>query len=221
MTECEEVSGMLKPGTSIKPILNEDDIPHLVKSTFGLDVISFTKLNAYDDLNFCIKVGKTSTNKNIPSPADEGYVFKVMNSIDSQLLELLTGQNEFMLHLNSKNYCCSLPLRTTDNQYLPFIQLPADPNHNAVRSHVARLLSFVPGRTLHSVTLTPELCREAGRYLASMHHDLQDFHNKAIATRCFIWMMSQTLEVRKFIHAVTDEAKLTLVQTALSAWETK
>ncbi|XP_018011890.1 hydroxylysine kinase [Hyalella azteca] len=221
MTGSGESSGMLKPGEVIKPYVADKEVPSLVKKTFGLDVISFTKFNAYDDLNFHIKVKETSNNEYITSPSSDGYVFKIINSKDSKLTSLLEGQNNFMLHLNSKNYCCPLPLKSLSGKYLAEVELPSDPNANAVQKHAVKLLTFIPGQTLASVPLTPQLCSEAGAYLANMHHDLEGFQDEAISARRFIWMMSETPQVRAFVHAITNSENRDLVTSALNAWESQ
>ena len=48
--------GLLQPGEVIKPLIDKDDIPDLVKRLYNLNVTSMKELKSYDDKNYLIQV---------------------------------------------------------------------------------------------------------------------------------------------------------------------
>ena len=55
----------------------------LIESLYGLHVTTIKELNSYDDRNYFITVGSDYSNPQIPELWPHGYVFKVLNSMDS------------------------------------------------------------------------------------------------------------------------------------------
>ena len=86
MTDIETNSETViqEPGDDIKPKLHDSEISRLLDVVFGLDVIRFKELVSYDDKNYHVKVKPTSRNNYISSVHEQGYVLKVMNSMDSK-----------------------------------------------------------------------------------------------------------------------------------------
>jgi len=74
---------MLQPGQTIRPKLCEQTAISLIESLFGLQVRTIKELNSYDDRNYFITVDSNYDNPHIPELWPHGYVFKVLNSLDS------------------------------------------------------------------------------------------------------------------------------------------
>ena len=56
----------------------------IVGRLYGLHVTRFSELNSYDDLNLLVHVNQTIwDNDNIPAVSSNGYVLKILNSLDS------------------------------------------------------------------------------------------------------------------------------------------
>ena len=56
----------------------------IVERLYGLNVTRFSELNSYDDLNLLVHVNQTLwDNDNIPAVSSNGYVLKILNSLDS------------------------------------------------------------------------------------------------------------------------------------------
>jgi hypothetical protein len=55
----------------------------LIQRLYGLKVKTIQELYSYDDKNFLITVSDSWENKNIEQLWPHGYVFKILNSVDS------------------------------------------------------------------------------------------------------------------------------------------
>lgn len=88
---------ILHPGISIRPILDTEIVEKLVKDYYDLTVVEIVELNGYDDKNFHIEVKKINEDYHL-----EGYVFKVMNALDSAKPSLLEAQTSLLIHLGKE-----------------------------------------------------------------------------------------------------------------------
>lgn len=95
---------LLQPGNNIKPILSIEDAKDILKDTYGLTCSSVTQLNGYDDVNYKVIAEDETNNENISIVCKNGYVLKVMNSLDSKNVAVVEAQNALMLYLG-KNQC--------------------------------------------------------------------------------------------------------------------
>lgn len=91
---------ILQPGLDIKPIINLDEVKQLVYDLYGFRVSKITVLNGYDDKNFQVLL-ETSDRKNpyVNNLNEDGYVVKIINSLDSKKPQFFEGQNAALLHL--------------------------------------------------------------------------------------------------------------------------
>lgn len=85
---------LLHPGTSIRPILDLENVKKLLKDYYGLTIVEIVELNGYDDKNFHIKVKEVSEDYGL-----EGYVFKVINALDSMKPNIFEAQTSLLIHL--------------------------------------------------------------------------------------------------------------------------
>lgn len=51
-----EPGAILKPGSKIRPIVNEEEAIHLAESIYGITTKDIKELVSYDDKNFLIRV---------------------------------------------------------------------------------------------------------------------------------------------------------------------
>ena len=84
MDQGGQQGSVLQPGQLIRPQTTKEDAKDLVKCLYGLEVTYIKELNSYDDKTFIVKVSEEHTNPHLRSIAPDGYVFKVLNSMDSQ-----------------------------------------------------------------------------------------------------------------------------------------
>lgn len=68
-----------------RPELTPDTVFTLTRRLYGLSVVSCHELNSYDDRNFHVMVDHESVdNSHLGQVWPQGYVFKVLNSLDSR-----------------------------------------------------------------------------------------------------------------------------------------
>ncbi|XP_045581931.1 hydroxylysine kinase isoform X2 [Procambarus clarkii] len=219
--------GMLQPGQIIRPLVKQSDIPQLVNRIFGLTTVSVKELNSYDDKNFHIKVESTINNPHIKEIFPNGYVLKILNSMDSMNEKLVDAQNEAMLFLHSRGFNVPEPQKNIHGTFktLERFSMSSDElvknnvNEQLCGLHIVRLLTFIEGKILHQVPYTAELSFECGAYIAKLDNELKDFPNEDLKLRKFLWMLDSIPELSKYVYAVKDEKCIQLVQEILEAWK--
>ncbi|XP_052217995.1 hydroxylysine kinase-like [Dreissena polymorpha] len=78
------------PDDDIKPRLSAQQVPELVRRLYGLETSEVKSLPGYDDLNFYIRVNlKVKDHPNIDDIYENGYVVKVLNSLQSASPEII------------------------------------------------------------------------------------------------------------------------------------
>lgn len=90
------MAGTLEPGTVICPTIDEEGVKLLAERLYGISVLELEKLNGYDDKNYKITEDPNVKNPLITSPSENGYVLKVMNTIDTKNVAVVEAQNEIM-----------------------------------------------------------------------------------------------------------------------------
>ena len=76
-------STMLQPGQSIRPCVTPEQARALIERLYGLQVTRIKELVSYDDRNFHIWVSDHHSNPHLAEVRQEGYVFKILNRMDS------------------------------------------------------------------------------------------------------------------------------------------
>lgn len=79
-----EEGSTLQPGQLIRPQTTEDQAKDLAHRLYGFTVTSIKELKSYDDKNFFIKVCEDHNNPHVRTVSTDGYILKVLNSMDSQ-----------------------------------------------------------------------------------------------------------------------------------------
>lgn len=92
--------GVLNPGEQIKPSTTPEECEELIARTYGLKCSEISELNGYDDNNYRVFVNDLVENDYIESVSKNGYVLKIMNSLDSKKSSFVDGQTSLMLFLS-------------------------------------------------------------------------------------------------------------------------
>lgn len=91
---------ILSPGEDIKPNFSIDDAKELLDEFFGLKYLKIIELNGYDDKNYKVEVKQEHENKFLKGKVcNDGYVLKIMNSLDSRNLPFVEGCNSLLHYL--------------------------------------------------------------------------------------------------------------------------
>lgn len=92
--------GILQPGLDIKPIITMKEIKQLVYDLYGFKVLKIAELTGYDDKNYYLILENNALrNPHVDNLNNEGYVIKIINSLDSKKPQFFDGQSAVLLHL--------------------------------------------------------------------------------------------------------------------------
>jgi len=203
----------LQPGQSIRPVLGCEGAKKLVERLYNLKVLKIKELNSYDDRNFHIIVDYTHSNSYIENINKDGYVFKVLNSMDSQKTHV-DAEHESQRLLQKNGVLCSVPVKNiygTD-------KLVETISENG-NKHVIRLLTFISGVILADVPCTANLIHNVGTLLGQVTQALQDWNHEALLTHKTVWSLSSISDLRKFTYAIEDTEKTALVEDVIQSFE--
>lgn len=81
---------VLSPGEDIKPDFGTEDAKEVLKEIFGFECLKVVELNGYDDRNYLVEV---------EGVCGDGFVLKIMNSLDSKNLRFVEGCNALLQFL--------------------------------------------------------------------------------------------------------------------------
>lgn len=212
---------LLKPGQQIKPLVDVEIAKHLLAKRYGFRVARIVELDAYDDRNYhvlCLQE-PNSENPHEPRPAEAGYVLKIVNSLDSKDTGFVDAQNELLVFLSRREVRCPVPVAQLNGSlYSRELLGPA----GRERSHVVRLLRYLPGQLLAKVRPSEPLLREVGSFLAQLDVHMQDFFHPAYESHESLWSLGQLPRIRDFAFALDDEAGgKRLVEEVVRAFEAR
>lgn len=207
-------------------MVHANDVPLLVKNLFGLTTVSVKEMSSYDDRNFYIKTDSEINNPYITELCPHGYVFKILNSQDSQNEKIVVAQNQMMLFLHSRGFNVPKPERNVHGTHWilqkinistnGFVENNVDEQQSV--EYIVRLLTFIPGKTFYQITGTAELYFETGVYTAKIDNALKGFHNEALKSRKFLWFLENVPAISSMLYIVKDEKFKIMIQEILESW---
>lgn len=83
-------------------------------------------------------------------------------------------------------------------------------------SHLVRLLEFIPGRIFNDVLKTKHLFYQVGEFVAKIDSALKRFQHDAYDNHKTLWMLESLPQLTKFLHAIDDPKKQSLVEGVLA-----
>ncbi|XP_018562853.1 hydroxylysine kinase [Anoplophora glabripennis] len=206
---------ILQPGINIKPSISLDEIKPLVYDLYGFKVLKISELTGYDDKNYHVVLGNSDKkNPHVNKLNDEGYVVKIINSLDSKKTEFFDAQNAVLLHLGKTDILCCKPIPTTEGSYFTKTKLKSG-------EHIVRLLEFISGSILAKVTCTPKLFFQIGKWVGTLDKALQSFHHAGYDSHKSLWMLNAVPQLRQFIFAVKDESRKKIVLEVINEFESR
>ncbi|XP_076466921.1 hydroxylysine kinase-like [Babylonia areolata] len=208
-----------QPGEVIAPEVPDGSVEKIAEERYGLKVTRCKQLNGYDDKNYLIHVTPTSSNPHLTPVRPEGYVMKVINTLDTRRPSILYAQIEFMRHLRSKGIPTQEPVPSLEGENVIFCQFSA--SEGKVKTHAVCLRTFLPGSILYDVTLTPDLCFKVGQFVASMTKALQDFQHPFYDTFECLWSLNNIPKVSEFVHVITDIRDRRMVDDVIEHFRTE
>lgn len=212
----EHNNTLLIPGQHIRPPVTENTAVILLERLYGMTATSVRELNAYDDRNYHVLCEESHMNPHVTKPEKNGYVLKVINSLDSRKINVIEAQNELMIFLNQRGICCPLPIKNLNGQYFSLENLKSD---NNMEKYAVRLLVYRPGELLHRVKITGELLNKVGDFTARFHQVLVGFDHPAYYDHKTLWMLTSIPKLREFIYVVKNSFEKQLVHDVILSFE--
>lgn len=209
----ENEDALLSPGQRIRPNSSIETATDLLARVYGLTATKIYELNAYDDRNYHVYCKKSHKNPHIPSISENGYVLKIVNSLDSRKSDIIDAQNKMLIFLN-RYVACPIPVKTLTGAYYSLEKLT-----NCGETHVVRLLIYRPGELLTRVTWSKELLYKIGRFTAELDGILSNFYHSAYESHRTMWMLTSVPKLRRFVFAVKEETRERLANEVIDAFE--
>lgn len=149
-----------------KPAFTEAQASALVESVFGLKVSKIQPLPSYDDQNFHVYISRT--NNTADGPAE--YVLKICNTETSKNPDLIEVQNCIIMFLKAAGFPTACVCRTKEGNTTSLVSID---NGSGTKSHLLRLLTFLPGSPVAQTPTSPPLLYEIGRLAATLDKTLE------------------------------------------------
>ncbi|XP_018419037.1 PREDICTED: hydroxylysine kinase [Nanorana parkeri] len=203
-----------KPLIATKPALSESQAITLVENVYGLQVCKVKPLPSYDDQNFYIQ-----TTSDVTSAGNE-FILKILNGEDSKGTELIEAQTYVMKFLHEEGLPTQDPIFTKSGHIM---SVEAIDYGDVVQHHAVRLLTYLPGTPAAEITATPQILFDIGKMAAILdakltkkfQHPYEEYFNR----REFLWNLSNTPFLRKYLYAVTDENLRERIEEVIGQFE--
>ena len=187
MAEEEQRRKLQKPTTTLT------EAAALARSLYALDVGPGLKpLDSYDDRNFYV-----------PTTTQGIFLLKIHNGVESANVAVLEAQNAVMCHLKARGFDCPVPVASVGGNDIEFVKAAIGEGGAAPRRFAVRLLTWVEGRTLNSLTATRARLLSAGAYLGRLRGALADFDHPG-CHREHLWDINSTSGLTRFVSALDD-----------------
>ncbi|XP_036211150.1 hydroxylysine kinase [Myotis myotis] len=194
-----------------KPALSEAQACAVVESEFGFQVSEIQPLPSYDDQNFRVRVSRPGDAAGGPTE----YVLKISNTESSKNPDLIEVQSHVAVFLYEAGFPTASVCRTRDGGVTSLVSVDSG---SQTKSHLVRLLTYLPGRPIAEVPVGPQLLYEIGRLAATLDKTLEEFHHPKL--RClrredFIWNLRNVPLLEKYLSALGQNRNREMVEEVL------
>lgn len=184
-----------------RPLIDEDTARKVLNKHYGLsDVAKLSDLESYDDRNFRVELNNGQV-----------YTLKFHNGVETDNLPLIQAQDQLLSFLFNAGITCPAPEPTKTGVTIAFEPLFVVGTPDQTRSIAIRLLSWVHGAPMNTISTTKELLTKAGAFFGRLSLKLDEFDHIG-AHRIHQWDLAQTESIETFMHGLTDSKQRQLVQ---------
>lgn len=148
----------------------------------------------------------------MPNHWNDGYILKVLNTLDTKKSGFIDAQTQLMLFLAQQNIACPRPVMNINGKYFS-VERIEQARHNV------RLLEYVPGKIFHQVPKTAHLFYQAGEFIGRIDNALKNFTHSAYDRHRTLWMLDSVPKLSEFLFAVKDEERKDIVEQVLAAFD--
>ncbi|XP_026565411.1 hydroxylysine kinase isoform X2 [Pseudonaja textilis] len=205
-----------QPRPLIKPTFTEKQATELVRRIFGLEVSRLRSLPSYDDQNFHVAAAS------FPGTGESSgdFVLKIINAEDSQNSDLVEVQTQIMMFLSGEGFPLPTPHLTQDGKVM---SLETVDTGFCTQTFVVRLLSYLPGKTVATLPVTPPVLYDIGQMAAKLDKTLAEkFQHpliKSLHRGEFIWNLSNVPLLKKYLYALGKSEYLDAVKQVIEQFQ--
>lgn len=203
---------LLKPGTKIRPELNEDDVQNLAQRLYGITIEHKSELAAYDDRNYFITADSRYKNPIITQGCPHGYILKVLNALDSKKIPFIDAQTKLLRFVSENGISCPKPVANVYGR-----NYSLEPIRGT--EHVIRLLEYIPGKTLDSVPFNDHLFYQAGVFVANFDRVVSKFEHEGYVNHQSMWQLENVDKLEQFVYVLKDEEKQMLIEEVITQFK--
>lgn len=203
---------LLKPGSKIRPEITEEDVQNLAQRLYGITIEHKLELPAYDDRNYFIMADNRYKNPIITQGCPHGYVLKVLNALDSKKLSFIDAQTKLLRFVSDNGINCPKPVANVYGKNYSLEPIRGN-------EHVIRLLEYIPGKTLDSVSFSDNLFYQAGVYIADFDRVVSKFDHDGYKNHQSMWQLENVPRLEKFVYVLKDEERQMLIEDVLAAFK--
>lgn len=209
------------PDEELKPRVSRNAIPELVHRLYGLKVKDIKELPSYDDLNFFVLADDKFENKNIQSVNKDGYVLKVLNSLQSSSPGIIDAQHALCQYVRERGVATQVQIPNKDGQDWSLETFQDSENTPSTKHgpYLVRLVTFVHGKIFHQTPYVPGSFYNIGLFVGRLHKAMTGFHHSFYDNYTMIWSLEQIPVLKDFLKAITSEEDVAVVQEVLKDFE--
>lgn len=198
-----------------KPPFTEVEASALVESVFGLKVSKILPLPSYDDQNFhvCISRAKDTTD----GPSD--YVLKISNTESSKNPDLIEVQSHIIMFLRAAGFPTASVCRTKGDNITSLVSVDSG---SEVKTYLVRLLTYLPGRPIAEIPISPQLLYEIGKLAAKLDKTLEKFHHPKLSClhrENFLWNLKSVPLLEKHLPALGQNRNREIVRQVIQLFK--
>ncbi|XP_077983990.1 hydroxylysine kinase-like [Glandiceps talaboti] len=210
-SDNDESRSMVGLDQRIQPSLTVDTAKELAEKLYKFEIKTVKELDSYGDQNFYLAVKESDFAKL------QEYNMKVINSIASLDTNEQDAQTQIMLFLNERGIQCPKPVRLPNGEYMILEKLTG--KQASTFDHMVRLLTSIPGTKYRHVEMTPDLCYQAGRHIASIDTALKDFYHEGLERPNSIYSLLQVPVLEKYTHVYEEKEKRDTILSVITAFK--
>ncbi|XP_072881002.1 hydroxylysine kinase-like isoform X2 [Hemitrygon akajei] len=190
----------LKNAILTKPSLSEAQVVELVGQLYRLKVSEVQLMPSFVDQNFHIQVAETQ----VSGDHRRSYVLKVLNTTDSQDVDLVEVQTRVMMFLKQKGFPTPTPIPTTDGRIMSLETINSGQEYD---THMVRLFTYLPGIPLQQIPADPPMLYKIGQTLAQINKILKEFQHpklKSLQRDSFFWKVSNIHQLKEYLYVLKN-----------------
>ncbi|XP_023568231.1 hydroxylysine kinase isoform X2 [Octodon degus] len=198
-----------------KPAFTEAQASALVESVFGFKVSKIQPLPSYDDQNFHVHISRTEDAADDPTEC----VLKISNTETSKNPDLIEVQNGVITFLKAAGFPTASLCHTKEDNLTSLVSIDTG---SGTRSHLLRLLTFLPGCPVAQIPISPQLLYEIGRLAAKLDKTLETFHHPKLGILRrddFIWNLKNVPLLEKYLDALGQNRNREIVEQVIQLFK--